>query len=96
MKKLALTIAIVFTMALSAAAQEGGLFGLGKSRESGNLREGESNNSFLTLPNAHGETNDQSAPLGSGALLLIGFGAAYLVGKNFRSSSKEWRPFFEV
>ncbi|MBQ3709406.1 MAG: LPXTG cell wall anchor domain-containing protein [Bacteroidales bacterium] len=35
----------------------------------------------MSLSGTHGETNDQGAPLGSGALLLIGFGAAYFVGK---------------
>ena len=81
MKKLLLTISIILGMSLGAFAQEGGLFGLGKSRESANLREGENNNSLLNLPNAHGETNDVQAPLGSGALLLIGFGAAYALKK---------------
>ena len=32
------------------------------------------------LPN-HGSTNNENAPLGSGALLLIGFGAAYALKK---------------
>jgi hypothetical protein len=81
MKKIALTIAIVLGITIGAFAQEGGLFGLGKNRESTDLREGENNNSLLNLPNAHGETNDQGAPLGSGALLLIGFGAAYALKK---------------
>lgn len=81
MKRLALTFAIILGMSLGAFAQEGGLFVLGKSRESADLREGGSNNPLLYLPNAHGETNDQSAPLGSGALLLIGFGAAYALKK---------------
>ena len=77
MKKLALTIAIVLGMGIAAFAQEGGgLFGMGGTREAA-TREGESNSSLLNLPGSHGETNDQSAPLGSGALLLIGFGAAY-------------------
>ena len=81
MKKLALTFAIIIGMSLGAFAQEGGLFGLGKNRESADLREGGNNNSFLNLPDAHGETGDVQAPLGSGALLLIGFGAAYALKK---------------
>ena len=32
---------------------------------------------MINLPGSHGTTNDESAPLGGGALLLIGFGAAY-------------------
>lgn len=38
-------------------------------------------NNPLNLPGGHGLTNDTTAPLGSGALLLIGFGAAYALKK---------------
>ena len=81
MKKTLLTIAIVLGMTLGAVAQKqnGGLFGMGAQRQTEYddfNRYGESNS--LLLPNTHGETTDQSsAPLGTGALLLIGFGAAY-------------------
>jgi hypothetical protein len=55
----------------------GGLFGMG------NLftREGEGGALGLSLPTSHGESEDQGAPLGSGIAVLMGLGAAYLVGK---------------
>ena len=57
--------------------ENGGLFGLGElfTRETGTGAFG------LSLPNQHGGTNDESAPLGSGIAVLMGLGAAYLVGK---------------
>lgn len=36
---------------------------------------------ILNLPSAHGVTNDQDVPLGSGIALLLGLGGAYLVAK---------------
>ena len=83
MKKALLTIAIILTMTLGAAAQ-GGLFQYGAVSDeeyygAGN-RDGET--PLISLPNTHGETTDTPAtPLGSGALLLIGFGAAYALKK---------------
>ena len=35
----------------------------------------------LNLPNAHGGTEDQNGPLGSGIAVLAALGGAYLVGK---------------
>ena len=35
----------------------------------------------FALPNSHGLASDSGAPLGSGITVLIGLGAAYLVGK---------------
>ena len=100
MNKLLLTIAIILGLSFGAFAQ-GGLFGYGTVSDEDFYGaaygyQDRATGGFLNLPSAHGDTNDQGAPLGGGALLLIGFGAAYLVGKNFRSSSKEWRSFFEV
>lgn len=80
MKKLLLTIAILIGLSIGASAQEGGgLFGKGPQRQSdswdyssaGNNRDG------LFLPSSHGSNDDSGAPVGSGVLLLIGFGAAY-------------------
>ena len=88
MKKLALSLAIVLGITLGATAQNngGGLFSKGPSRgyydeyyDEYGTRDG---GMFgFSLPNQHGTTNDESAPLGSGALLLIGFGAAYALKK---------------
>ena len=78
MKKLALTLAIALTLGLSAMAQDGGLLNRGVSfdkQERGNGLRGGPN----TPP--HDEDDDQEAPLGSGAALLISLGAVYLIGK---------------
>ena len=75
MKKLVLTIAIVLGMGVAAFAQ-GGLFKYGEQEDFGPTRDG-------VLPGlpGHGETGNQDAPLAGGALLLIGFGAAYAMSK---------------
>ena len=81
MKKLALTFAIVLGLSFGAFAQ-GGLFQYGEE-DSSILREGGDDDPLLpTLPN-HGlfENQDAGSPIGSGALLLIGFGAAYAAAK---------------
>jgi hypothetical protein len=79
MKKLALTIAIVLTMGLSAMAQDGGLLNRGVSfdkEERAGLR-GEN----PALPGGFGSDDDEDAPLGSGVAVMLGLGAAYLIGK---------------
>ena len=88
MKKIALTIAIVLGISFSSIAQEmgGGLFQYGAPVEE------ESTNYFFSynregglivpgLPGSFGSDDNQSAPLGSGTLLLIGMGAAYAAAK---------------
>ena len=77
MKKLALIIAIVFMMGLGAFAQDGGLLNRGISF---NKQEQANRDGMMNLPN-HGETTDQDSPLGSGVAVLLGLGAAYLIGK---------------
>ena len=77
MKKLALIIAIVLTMGLGAFAQDGGLLNRGISF---NKQEQANRDGMMNLPN-HGETTDQDSPLGSGVAVLLGLGAAYLIGK---------------
>ena len=81
MKKLALTIAIVLGLGLTTFADPstGGLF------QKGSTPDYERGNRTATdmpmLPN-HGEsTNQDATPLGSGIAVLLGLGAAYLVGK---------------
>ena len=84
MKKLALTFALVLGMGLYSFAgidnQGGGLFGYGKSSET-TSREGEGGDNPL-LP-GHGQSTNQdgNAPLGSGIVALVGFGAAYAFAK---------------
>lgn len=80
MKKLALTLAIVLTMGLGAMAQDGGLLNRGVSFDK-NERNSGLRGDNISLPN-FGETTDQPAsPLGSGVAVLLGLGAAYLIGK---------------
>lgn len=77
MKKLALTIAILIGLSLGAFAQ-GGLFGYGDVPSSENTQAGNRDGVALILPGSHGSDDDQTGtPVGSGVLLLIGFGAAY-------------------
>ena len=85
MKKLALSLAIVLGMSFGAMAQ-GGLFQYGDVNEGYEtnrgfgLREG----GIPGMPgDGHGAGTDQGAttPLAGGALLLIGFGAAYALKK---------------
>ena len=76
MKKLALTIAIVLGLGLTTYAQKGGLFEYGDEpvQKANRLDRGPG------LP-GHGSNENEDAPLGGGALLLIGFGAAYALKK---------------
>lgn len=82
MKKLALTIAVVLTMGLSVYAQNGGLLNRGVSfdkQDRSMMKDGETPTPFP--PGGHGESSNQPAPLGSGVAVLVGLGAAYLIGK---------------
>ena len=78
MKKLALTIAIVLTMGLSSFAQDGGLLNRGVSFDRQQTR---GDGPMLPGGGEHELTGDYDAPLGGGVALLLGLGAAYLVGK---------------
>lgn len=79
MKKLIITIAIVLGLGLTSYASPngGGVLGRGKSTDQGNR---ESTLFAPKLP-AHGQDNNQSAPLGSGVVVLTALGTAYLIGK---------------
>lgn len=81
MKKLILTIAIILGMTFGASAQPNdgnGLFG-GKGLFGEGTSPGRDTESGDT-----GEADNDELPLGSGALLLIGMGAAYAVAKKDR------------
>ena len=87
MKKLALTIAIILGLSIGGFAQ-GGLFGYGEVSNDGlfviawnNLDDRTGSDPLMPGMPDHGQSNNQTAPLGSGALLLIGFGAAYALKK---------------
>jgi hypothetical protein len=76
MKKVLLIISLsLATLCMQAQNDNGGLF-----------RRGEEQNKEVStkggpgLP-GHGQSGNQNAPIGSGAALLIGFGAAYAMYK---------------
>ena len=91
MKKTFLTIAIVLGISLSTYAQwgGGGLFQYGEVSDEDYygsvwyaLDQNNSRNGFMPILPGHGSSDNQdAAPIGSGALLLIGFGAAYALKK---------------
>ena len=95
MKKLVLTIAVVLGMTIGASAQYfdngknngprqgGGLFGYGAVCDESFYGAGgiDRDGGLLPLLPNHNAEGDQDAPLGSGALLLVGFGAAYALTK---------------
>ena len=89
MKKLMMTFALVLAMGIGAFAQEGEGGMLRRSKEyqetyrnDGRTR-GEGDGLSLGLPTEFGATGDfdGAAPLGSGIAVLLGMGAAYMVGK---------------
>ena len=93
MKKLTLTIAIILGMTMTTFA-DGGLFNRGNNAKNGgtgysyfstkgigDLRE---DDPFTPMLPAHGETDNQDAPLGSGIVALMSLGAAYMVAKKRR------------
>lgn len=94
MKKQIMTIALVLVLGMTALAQQagGGLFYRGESKQSSNDRNSPYWAPFF-LPEHGGilngdsdldpgpDPNDPPAPLGGGALLLVGFGAAYAMTK---------------
>ena len=88
-----MTIALVLVLGMTALAQQagGGLFNRGESRQSGYDSYIGGNEFFLPVHggNLNGDSDldpgpdptDPPAPLGGGALLLVGFGAAYAMTK---------------
>ena len=82
MKKTIITLAIIFGLGLGVYAQ-GGLFGYGavSDEEYYGYGANDRNSGGMPLLPGHGQNENQPAPIGSGALLLIGFGAAYAMKK---------------
>ena len=81
MKKLVITIAIVLGLSMTTFADGGGLFQRGTTDEQLYGKSGESGPITPSLP-GHDQTDNQDAtPLGTGIALMLGLGAAYLVGK---------------
>lgn len=97
MKKTFITLMLLMGIVLSAQAQYftsknghyygGGLFGRGlvceeEYYETFTRQQKFLNNNDLPLLPSHDLEDDQPAPIGSGALLLVGFGAAYAFAKS--------------
>ena len=84
MKKLILTTAIVLGLAMTSFADpndNGGLFQRGASRENTMMGPRTSNNDPLLPQHGLSTNQDANTPVGSGLAVLLGLGAAYLVGK---------------
>ena len=89
MKKLILTSAIILGISLTTFA-DGGLFNRGNNAKYGqnsgfiyfNAQDPVRQDVAMPILPSHGSTDNESAPLGSGIAVLMGFGAAYLVDKN--------------
>lgn len=79
MKKILFAIALVMTMVLSASAQRDGFFG---GYDGGNGDRMDDPNALLGLPSGNiGSTTNESAPLGTGLLIMTALGGAYLLNK---------------
>ena len=92
MKKTIITLTIILGMTMTSFA-DGGLFQRGYNAKNGfsgytyfgatEFGDRTTEPLMPSLP-AHGENTNQSAPVGSGIAVLLGLGAAYLVGKKRR------------
>lgn len=81
MKKLIFTFAIIMTMASSANAQSDGFFN--NNDGFNNDRMSNPNEIGLVMPGSTiGSNTNESAPLGSGLLIMTVLGAAYMIKKN--------------
>ena len=80
MKKILFAIAIIMTMVLSASAQRDGFFS-GYDSSYGDRMENP--NGLLNLPSSNdiSEAGNESAPLGTGLLIMTALGAGYMVVK---------------
>ena len=76
MKKILFAIAFVM-MVVIANAQSDGFF---KSNDGGYSNRENESTGIMALPN-HGADTDQTAPLGSGMLILTAMGAGYALAR---------------
>ena len=92
MKKTIITLSLILGITMTTFA-DGGLFNRGNNSKYGqnsgyiyfNANDGlrDDPTAMPMLP-PHGSENNNPAPLGSGIAVLMGLGAAYLVGKKRR------------
>lgn len=78
MKKILFAIAIVMMMGFTASAQRDSFFNDWEDIGNGLDRDPID---MPTLPSSHGWTDDVSAPLGSGLLVLTALGGAYMIAR---------------
>ncbi len=93
MKKTIITLTLILGITMTTFA-DGGLFNRGYNAENGQASgyiyfgaKAEVDNAVsptMPLLPQHGQNTNQPAPLGSGIAVLMGLGAAYLVGKKRR------------
>ena len=91
MKKLTITLTLILGITMTTFA-DGGLFNRGNNARYGqnsgyiyfNVQDAVRQDVAMPLLPQHGQETNQSAPLGSGIAVLMGLGAAYLVGKKRR------------
>ena len=93
MKKTILTIVLLLGLTMTTFA-DGGLFNRGNNAKYGqnsgyiyfNAQDAVRENVATPLLPSHGSDDNADAPLGSGIAVLVGLGAAYLVGKKRREA----------
>ena len=91
MKKTIITLSIILGMTMTSFA-DGGLFNRGNNAKYGqangyaffNAKNTASEEVATPMLPPHGSDDNEPAPLGSGIAVLMGLGAAYLVGKKRR------------
>ena len=92
MKKTIITLTLILGITMTTFA-DGGLFNRGYNAENGysgynyfgaKAEDDKAVSPAMPLLPNHGESGNQPAPVGSGIAVLMGLGAAYLVGKKRR------------
>ena len=84
MKKLLLTIALVLTIGFGANAQRDAFFSWNDADN--DMYRDIDNGINFTLPTSHGLDYDNTAPLGSGLLVLTALGAGYAAARRGRKN----------
>ena len=80
MKKILFAIAFVMRVVIANAQRSDGFFKMNDVEEYNN-RYNDGNGPEFVLPSGHGFDNDQTAPLGTGLLILTALGAGYAIKK---------------
>ena len=91
MKKTIITLSLILGITMTTFA-DGGLFNRGNNAKNGqasgyiyfNAKDTGSGDVAMPMLPPHGSDENNPAPLGSGIAVLMGLGAAYLVGKKRR------------